>query len=115
MAIDPAAKSLWRKRKPNRPPWRREPPPSYRIRRFRSDRPLDALADVPDDFGLSTYFGNAWNVYRGENTYEVKIQFTVVEAEVVTKTVWHKTQEVTQQSIGRVTLKVIFEGLHGIV
>ena len=43
-------------------------PVTYRVARFRSLRALDAAADVPEDFDLRAYFGDAWAVYRGDRS-----------------------------------------------
>jgi predicted DNA-binding transcriptional regulator YafY len=51
-------------------------PRTYRVARFKTLRMADANAEVPDDFDLKTYFGNAWAVYRGEQSYDVEILFT---------------------------------------
>ncbi len=37
-------------------------PVTYRVARFRSLKKLDRTADVPDEFDLRAYFGNAWAV-----------------------------------------------------
>ena len=47
-------------------------PRTYRVARFKTLRMLDQPADVPDDFDLRQYFGNAWAVYRGEKTYDIE-------------------------------------------
>ena len=41
-------------------------PVTYRVARFRSLKALDSAADVPEDFDLRAYFGDAWAVYRGD-------------------------------------------------
>lgn len=51
-------------------------PRTYRVARFKSLRMVDDPAVVPGDFDLRTYFGNAWSVYRGDQSYDVEIRFT---------------------------------------
>ena len=41
-------------------------PVTYRVARFRSLRKLILRSDVPQEFDLRAYFGDAWAVYRGE-------------------------------------------------
>ena len=45
-----------------------EEPRTYRITRFKRLGMLNQPADVPDNFDLKRYFGNAWAVYRGDRT-----------------------------------------------
>jgi hypothetical protein len=59
---------------------------THRVARFRSLRKLDAIADVPDDFDLRAYFGDAWTVYRGGRSYDVELRFVPEAAAPVTET-----------------------------
>lgn len=92
-----------------------EQPKTYRVTRFQTVRPLDAKADVPETFDLDEYFGNAWSVYRGDETYEVELLFTPDAAELVTETTWHRTQQVVRHPDGSVTLNFTVDGLDEIV
>lgn len=84
---------------------------TYRVARFKTLRMLDQPADVPDDFDLRRYFGNAWAVYRGEKTYDIEIWFTPEAAKIVTETQWHDTQKVVKQKDGSVILQFRIDGL----
>ena len=75
---------------------------------------LDQPADVPEDFNLKEYFGNAWAVFRGDKTYDVEICFTPESAKVVTETVWHHTQKAKSEKDGSVTLSFRVDGLEEI-
>ena len=86
-------------------------PQTYRVARFRTLRPSDAPADVPDDFDLKAYFGNAWGVYRGNQSFKVEVRFTPEAAELVTETTWHSTQTVERHKDGSVTLGFLVDGL----
>ncbi len=86
-------------------------PKTYRVPRFRSIRMKDKRAEVPSEFSLDEYFGNAWSVYRGGDTYNVVIEFTSDAADLVTETVWHKTQTIRRHDDGRVTLSFCIDGL----
>ena len=90
-------------------------PKTYRAMRFRSIRMKDVAAEVPADFSLDEYFGNAWSVYKGEPTFDVEVEFTSDAADLVTETVWHKTQQVRRCEDGRVTLTFRVDGLDEIV
>jgi predicted DNA-binding transcriptional regulator YafY len=64
---------------------------------------------------LREYFGNAWAVYRGEESYQVKLRFTPEAAKVVTETIWHHTQTETKHTDGSVTLEFTVDGLKEIL
>lgn len=90
-------------------------PRTYRVARFKTLRMLDQPADIPNDFDLGRYFGNAWAVYRGEHRYDIEIWFTPDAAKVVTETRWHDTQKVVRQKDGSVVLQFRIDGLEEIV
>jgi predicted DNA-binding transcriptional regulator YafY len=89
-------------------------PQTYRVARFKTLRPLDAPSVVPDGFDLKLYFGNAWGVYRGDQSYQVEVRFTKDAAELVTETIWHGTQSVQRHKDGTVTLSFTVDGLNEI-
>lgn len=76
---------------------------------------LEAPAEVPANFDLQTYFGNAWAVYRGDRTYNVELYFTREAAPLVTETIWHATQKVQPQPDGGVVLSFEVNGLNEIL
>jgi predicted DNA-binding transcriptional regulator YafY len=86
-------------------------PKTYRITRFQSLRMIDAAAQRPDRFSLDDYFGNAWGVFRGRESYAVVIEFIQEAAALVTETRWHKTQEVQREPDGRAVLSFQVDGL----
>ena len=90
-------------------------PRTYRVARFRSLGALDSAADVPDDFDLRAYFGDAWAVYRGERSYEVEVRFVPEASVLVTETTWHHTQQVRPHEDGSVTLSFRVDGLEEVV
>ncbi|REJ91805.1 MAG: WYL domain-containing protein [Planctomycetota bacterium] len=92
-----------------------EHPKTFRVARFSSVRLIDAEAVVPEDFSLDDYFGNAWNVFRGDESYDIEIEFSKDAADLVTETRWHKTQQVKRHPNGRVTLTFTVDGLEEIV
>ncbi|HKI16997.1 MAG TPA: WYL domain-containing protein, partial [Isosphaeraceae bacterium] len=89
-------------------------PVTYRVARFRSLKKLDAIADVPEDFDLRAYFGNAWAVYRGEREHDVEVRFVPEAAALVTETTWHHTQQIQHHEDGSVTLSFRVDGLEEI-
>jgi predicted DNA-binding transcriptional regulator YafY len=87
-------------------------PQTYRVTRFQTLRPSDASSVVPDDFDLKAYFGNAWGVYRGAQSYEVVVLFNREAAELVAETTWQSTQKVDRHGDGSVTLSFTVDGLN---
>ena len=90
-------------------------PKTYRIARFRSMRQMETPASTPANFDLDKYFGNAWCVFQGDETYDVEIEFTKDAAKLVQETQWHKTQQVKKLPDGCVQLSFRVDGLEEIV
>lgn len=90
-------------------------PCTYRVARFKSLRLIDEPSTTPEDFDLKDYFGNAWGVYRGDQTYDIEIWFTPEASKIVTETNWHHTQQITRQKDGSVILSFRVDGLEEIV
>ena len=90
-------------------------PRTYRVARFQTLRPLGHAAEIPDDFDLKAYFGNAWGVYRGPETHEVELLFTPDAAPLVTETRWHTTQTVEKNADGSLLLRFCVDGLEEIL
>ncbi len=90
-------------------------PKTYRLARFQSLRMIDAAAQRPDKFSLDNYFGNAWGVFRGKETFDVEIEFTPDAANLVTETRWHKTQQVKRHPDGRAVVSFTVDGLDEIL
>lgn len=84
---------------------------TYRVTRFKSVRALSTTATVPQEFDLKAYFGNAWGVFRGNQTYDVELLFTADAAPLVTETTWHVTQKVKPNPDGTATLRFRVDGL----
>lgn len=92
-----------------------EQPRTYRVSRFKTLRLTNAAAETPDDFDLRTYFGHAWSVYRGKQTYDVVIVFTKEAAPLVTETTWHHSQQVRKNRDGSILLTFRVDGLEEIL
>lgn len=90
-------------------------PVTYRVARFRSLRKLALRSDVPEEFDLRAYFGDAWVVYRGGTKYEVELRFSPEAGAVVSETTWHHTQAGRRAEDGTVTLTFLVDGLEEIV
>ncbi|MFM7927388.1 MAG: helix-turn-helix transcriptional regulator, partial [Pirellula sp.] len=87
---------------------------TFRAARFKSLRQTQALAVRPKNFDLREYFGNAWSVYRGDQSYNVELLFDKSVSRTVVETHWHHTQKVIRNRDGSVTLKFLVDGLEEI-
>ncbi len=90
-------------------------PRTYRVARFKSLRTLETLAQVPEQFDLKEYFGNAWAVYRGKQSYDVEILFSGEAAVTVTEGTWHHTQKIRKNKDGSIVMTFKVDGLNEIV
>lgn len=90
-------------------------PKTFRVARFKTLRMQTELATVPEDFDLRTYFGNAWAVFRGDQSYDIELQFKPTAAKVVTETIWHHTQKASTHKDGSLTLSFQVDGLNEIL
>lgn len=86
-------------------------PKTFRAARFKSLRQSQATADRPQDFDLRQYFGNAWSVYRGEQSYDVELRFDSAVSRTIVETHWHHTQQTIKHRDGSVSLKFTVDGL----
>ena len=94
----------------------RDYPQTFRVARFRTLRSNGQETEVPHDFDLNAYFGNAWSVFRGSTTYDVEVEFTPEAARLVTETTWHATQEVARRfKDGSIVMRFRVDGLEEIV
>lgn len=90
-------------------------PRTYRIARFKALRLIEEPAEIPADFDLREYFGNAWSVFRGDKTYDIELRFIPASAKVVAETIWHHTQMAKTHRDGSVTLTFRVDGLNEIL
>ena len=90
-------------------------PKTFRVARFKTLRMQMELATVPEDFDLRTYFGNAWAVFRGDQSYDIELKFKPTAAKIVTETVWHHTQKASTHKDGSLILSFQVDGLNEIL
>ncbi|MEZ6142063.1 MAG: transcriptional regulator [Zavarzinella sp.] len=90
-------------------------PRTYRVARFTVLQMLDTKAEVPDNFDLKKYFGNAWAVYRGDRSFKVEIVFAKEVAGIVKESIWHHTQKIHEHNNGSLTMTFQVDGLNEIV
>lgn len=89
-------------------------PLTFRVVRFQSLNLIDRPATIPENFDLKGYLGNAWAVFRGDQSYDIELRFTA-DADTVLETTWHHTQGVKKHANGEVTLTFTVDGLNEIL
>ena len=90
-------------------------PKTFRVARFKALRMQAEPALIPEDFDLRTYFGNAWAVFRGDQSYDIELKFKPTAAKVVIETIWHNTQKARTHKDGSLTLSFQVDGLSEIL
>ncbi len=93
----------------------------HEIRTFKVNRIEECVLEettfqLPLNFSLENYFGNAWNMIRRPgDDYEVVVRFSSKSARNVSEIKWHKTQEVHFLEDGSVELQFLISGLDEII
>lgn len=89
------------------------------VRTFKLDRMtrIESTGEgfEPDPkFDLDAYFGNAWQMIRGERAYHVRIRFSPKVAGNVEEVLWHPTQQTNRLDDGSLLYEVDVDGVHEI-
>lgn len=87
---------------------------TYKVERMLSLRRLESTFDPDPKFNLVDYFGNAWSMIRGEESFDVKIRFKKMVAGNVDEILWHRTQQTTFQEDGSLIFEVTVDGIEEI-
>lgn len=88
---------------------------SLKINRFAMIRPTHRPYQIPEDFSVESYLGNAWRMIRGDQDYSVELRFSAEFAQTVSDTCWHKTQQFEFHPDGSATFRCTVAGLDEIV
>lgn len=71
--------------------------------------------ELPADFSIDSFRGDAWRMIRGQDRHQVTIQFDARMAETVQDTHWHRTQSTEDLADGSLLFHCEVEGLDEIV
>jgi len=88
---------------------------SLKLSRFTAIRGTDRAYEIPQDFSIDAYLGNAWRMIRGDEDHEVEIWFDAKFAQTASDTLWHPTQSFEEHEDGSVTFRCTVSGLDEIV
>ncbi len=87
---------------------------TYKVERIIKGKVLNLTYEMDKDFDLDAYFGDAWQMIRGDKRYHVKIKFLKKVAANVDEIRWHRTQRTQFDEEGSLTFEVDVEGLNEI-
>jgi predicted DNA-binding transcriptional regulator YafY len=88
---------------------------SLKLSRFLRAHPGEGRFEMPHEFSLDAYLGNAWRMIKGDTQHQVELHFAPAIADTVAETNWHKTQETQLQDDGSLILRCTVDGLDEIV
>ena len=84
---------------------------TFKLERIEAATLLDAAFEPDSGFDLDSYFGNAWQMIRGDTRYHVKIRFLPLVAGNVDEVLWHKTQRTRREPDGSLIFEVDVDGI----
>ncbi len=84
---------------------------TFKIERLLSVTSLDDHYEIDPTFNLETYYGNAWQMIRGDRPYHVVIRFSPKVAGNVEEVSWHKTQQTQRTDDDSLIFEVDVDGL----
>lgn len=87
---------------------------TFKIERIGEYQLLPERFEDDQDFDLAEYFGNAWSMIRGEQSYHVKIRFEPYVATNVEEVMWHKTQSTVREEDDSLIFEVDVDGVEEI-
>ncbi|MBI4578121.1 MAG: WYL domain-containing transcriptional regulator [Planctomycetes bacterium] len=88
---------------------------TFKLDRVLAARPTGEPFDPDPDFDLARYFGNAWQMIRGDREYGVRVRFSPRVAGNVEEVLWHPTQQVQRLADGSLRFEARVDGLLEIV
>ncbi len=84
---------------------------SLKLTRFTRHELTDEPYEIPRDFSIDAFRGNAWRMIRGNRTYDVAIRFEAEVADNVGDTRWHATQSIDYNDDGSIIFRCRVDGL----
>ncbi|HOL16177.1 MAG TPA: WYL domain-containing transcriptional regulator [Bacillota bacterium] len=67
---------------------------------------------LPADFSPENYFRDAFQLYKGSDTYRIRIWFSHGQARYIREKTWHPTQEISENPDGSLVLSFQTSGLY---
>jgi len=84
---------------------------TFKIERMIKVRLLDETFAPDEGFDLDDYFGDAWQMIRGDRRYHVVVRFSPKVANNVEEVAWHRTQQTQRLPDGSLIFEVDVEGV----
>jgi len=87
---------------------------SLKLSRFLACAQTEATYEIPEDFSVDAYLGDAWRMIRGPRC-EVEIWFDPAFAQTISDTRWRPNQRFEEHEDGSATFHCVVDGLDEIV
>lgn len=87
---------------------------TFKIERIVDMEVLDAAYRPDKNFNADDYFGNSWNMIRGDRSYHVEVHFARLVAGNVEEVAWHPTQRTKKRSDGTLIFEADVDGIEEI-
>lgn len=90
--------------------WRKEIK-IFKVDRITDAQLLDKTFELPEDFNIQEYMGEAWQVMRGERSRDIEILFSPQAAPYARECLWHFSQRCVNREDGSALLSFRVSGL----
>jgi proteasome accessory factor B len=88
---------------------------TFNVARIREYREVNVRYEIPRNFSLERYLGNAWRLIRSVGPdVDVHIRFQPLVARNVAEVLWHRTQQATLNGDGTLDFRVKVSGIEEI-
>ena len=64
------------------------------------------IFDRPNTFSLDNYLADSFGVFKGEESYDIRVRFTKAVAPIIREKNWHPTQEINNLNDGSIELRL---------
>ena len=85
---------------------------TFKIERMAECRLLEEHFVVDEPFSLAEYYGDAWQMIRGDQRHHVKLKFTRQVATNVEEVLWHRTQQTLRCADDSLIFEVDVDGIN---
>lgn len=89
---------------------------TFNLTRVRGLEPTEDCYEIPRNFSIDRYLGNAWHIVPGSGPdHEVLVRFGKTVARNVAEVKWHKTQQLKWNDDGSLDFQIKVKGLKEIM
>jgi predicted DNA-binding transcriptional regulator YafY len=86
---------------------------TYKVERIRSSTLTADRYQIPDDFDPDRWLAHSWGIWSSDTTEvaEVQLRFDASVAHRVRESIWHRSQQLTELSDGRIEMRLSVAGI----